>query len=51
MNDRAQGASAGLRKGKNIEIMQHRRFQNKTVKANKALDLPLDELDNKGRGV
>lgn len=26
MNDRAQGASAGLRKGKNIEIMQHRRF-------------------------
>lgn len=27
MNDRSQGASAGLRSGKNIEFMQQRRFR------------------------
>jgi hypothetical protein len=48
MNDRSQGGSAGLRSGKNIEFMQHRRFKKAD---NYGINEPLNELDIKGRGV
>jgi len=48
MNDRSQAGSAGLRNGKNIEFMQHRRFRKKD---NYGVNEPLNELDSKGRGV
>jgi len=48
MNDRSQGGSAGLRGGKNIEFMQHRRFKKAD---NYGINEPLNELDKKGRGV
>ena len=49
MNDRSQGASAGLRGNKNIEIMHHRRYR----KANesKSYNDPLNDLTEDGRGV
>jgi hypothetical protein len=48
MNDRSQGGSAGLRDGKNIEFMQHRRFKKID---NYGVNEPLNELDTKGRGI
>ena len=48
MNDRSQAGSAGLRGGKNIEFMQHRRFRKKD---NYGVNEPLNELDSKGRGI
>jgi hypothetical protein len=48
MNDRSQGGSAGLRSGKNIEFMQHRRFRKMD---NYGVNEPLNELDTKGRGI
>lgn len=48
MNDRSQGGSAGLRNGKNIEFMQHRRFKKMD---NYGVNEPLNELDTKGRGI
>lgn len=48
MNDRSQGGSAGLRNGKNIEFMQHRRFKKMD---NYGVNEPLNELDPKGRGI
>ena len=48
MNDRSQGASAGLRGGKNIEIMQHRRHKKWD---HYGIMSPLNETDGYGRGI
>jgi hypothetical protein len=48
MNDNAQGASAGLRGNKNIEIMQHRdRRKHDHYGVNDALN----DTDEWGRGI
>ena len=48
MNDRSQGASAGLRGGKNIEFMQHRRFRKKD---NYGVNEYLNDVDKDGKGI
>jgi len=48
MNDRSQGASAGLRGRKNIEIMQNRRFKHHD---HYGVTQPLNDLDEWGRGI
>ena len=48
MNDRSQGASAGLRGQRNIEVMQHRRFKKFD---HYGVDEPLNDLDLNGRGI
>jgi hypothetical protein len=48
MNDRSQGASAGLRGGKNIEFMQHRRFRKKD---NYGVNEYLNDVDVYGNGI
>jgi len=48
LNDRSQGGSAGLRKRRNIEIMQHRRF-NKWD--HYGVFEPDNDLDEWGRGI
>lgn len=48
MNDRSQGASAGLRGQRNIEIMQQRRFKKFD---HYGVDEPLNDLDKWGRGI
>jgi len=50
MNDRPQGASAGLRNKRNIEIIHHRRYK----KAEDSYDFtndPLNDLEPSGRGI
>mmetsp|Transcript_21879 Transcript_21879/g.33932 ORF Transcript_21879/g.33932 Transcript_21879/m.33932 type:complete len:124 (+) Transcript_21879:3277-3648(+) len=48
MNDRSQGATAGLRGNKNIEFMQQRRFQ---VHDHYGVLDALNELDQWGKGI
>jgi hypothetical protein len=48
MNDRSQGGSAGLRGGKNIEFMQHRRFRRKD---NYGVGEFLNDVDKYGKGI
>ena len=48
MNDRSQGASAGLRGQRNIEVMQHRRFKKFD---HYGVDEPLNDQDKWGRGI
>ena len=48
MNDRSQGGSAGLRGGKNIEFMQHRRFRKKD---NYGVGEYLNDVDGYGKGI
>lgn len=48
MNDRSQGGSAGLRGGKNIEFMQHRRFRKKD---NYGVNEYLNDIDGYGKGI
>ena len=48
MNDRSQGGSAGLRGGKNIEFMQHRRFRRKD---NYGVGEYLNDVDKYGKGI
>ena len=47
-NDRSQGASAGLRGRRNIEIMQNRRFK---IHDHYGVVQPLNDLDEFGRGI
>ena len=47
MTDNSHGASAGLRNGTNIEIMQMRRFKRHD---SHGLDEPLDEIEG-GKGL
>jgi hypothetical protein len=49
MNDRSQGASAGLRDRKNIEIMHHRRY--KQANESKSTNDPLNDLEGSGKGL
>lgn len=48
MNDISQGASAGLRGNKNIEIMQHRRFRKHD---HYGVNDALNDTDEWGRGI
>ena len=48
LNDRSQGASAGLRGRRNIEIMQNRRFK---IHDHYGVVQPLNDLDEWGRGI
>ena len=48
VNDRSQGASAGMRGNRNIEIMQNRRFK---LPDNYGVVQPLNDLDEWGRGI
>jgi hypothetical protein len=48
MTENSHGASAGLRNGRNIEIMQMRRFKRFDAHG---ISEPLDEVDENGRGV
>ena len=48
VNDRSQGASAGLRGNRNIEIMQNRRFK---LPDNYGVVQPLNDLDEWGKGI
>jgi hypothetical protein len=48
MNDLEQGASAGLRSNKNIEIMQHRRFRKHD---HYGVNDALNDTDEWGRGI
>jgi hypothetical protein len=48
MSDQPHGASAGLRSGRNIEIMQMRRLKRFD---NNGIQEPLDEVGEDGRGI
>lgn len=48
MTENSHGASAGLRNGKNIEIMQMRRFKRFDAHG---ISEPLDEIGEDGKGV
>lgn len=49
MTDRSQGASAGMRLRKNIEIMHQRRYRHSNF--TKDTNAALNELDGNGRGL
>jgi hypothetical protein len=48
MTENSHGASAGLRNGRNIEIMQMRRFKRFD---SHGISEPLDEVGEDGRGI
>jgi len=48
MTDRTQSGAAGLQGNNSIELMQHRRL---LIDDSKGLTQPIDERDEKGRGI
>jgi len=48
MTDRTQAGAAGLQDNNSIELMQHRRL---LIDDSKGLSEPIDERDEKGRGI